>query len=433
MQPCHGPWTDNGPSSPFFVEGGSDDGEEPPSPTVIVHHASATPPPPLPMRPCVVDLANHQLTTLHELDRRIATVRRAVALRAASSGRGRHGNALSAAEQATLASSALASIARGQFLRDHRRWKDAAAEAAELEELEGVEVELNAELAESVAIERWGLDRDGVRPSDPIAVELRKRIDVIRSQKKIVSARREALLEEYDADADFDEREENNHIESEEERGWVGGRTTDVAILFLHGNALRTLAGVGVFSNLRKLDVAQNSLRTLPGREWWAQLPQLEVLYLHGNQLESVAHDVAPLAALPSLVSLTLAANPLAAGVNAAAYRSEVLALIVGGGGCPNFSSLDARLVTEDERLAATYGGSGGAMGRSVTFQGELAVVRGRGGERTRARCSLSKSPWHGFAVTTRLRDADVARAMGPQVRAHPFSVRIVSPLSLTP
>ena len=258
---------------------------------------------------CVVDLAKRNLKQLHDLYRGIGEVRRAASRRGA---RGRRDCALDASQQHELAGKALATIARAQFLRDQRRSREARAEAAELEELVEVMAELNAELLESECIAQFGKHDD----LDPDVMELTARIREIRSQKRAVENRRRALQREESDEEDAEQgMEEGAEEEGEEERVLVGGHPGDVAVLFLHGNALRTLAGVGIFRHLRKLDVADNMLRVLPHAAWWGEIPALEVLYLHDNQIESV-EELAPLRALPKLTTLTLSHHSL--------YRSHI-------------------------------------------------------------------------------------------------------------
>ena len=334
---------------------------------------------------CVVDLAGRSLKQLHDLYQGISEVRRAASRRGA---RGRSDCALDASQQRELAGKALATIARAQFLRDQRRGLEARAKAAELEELDEVMVELNAESLESECIVKFGKHDD----LDPEVMELTARIREIRSQKRAVETRRRALRhEESDEEGAEEGMEEGAEEEGEEELALVGGRPDDVVALFLHGNALRTLVGVGIFRHLRKLDVANNMLRVLPHAAWWREMPALEVIYLHGNHLERV-EELAPLRALPSLMTITLSRNPLA---STTAYRARTIALLCEA---TQLASLDARLVTEDERLEALYDA------RSVP-------------RAARACCRLARSPWADFAATARRGGGRAARAMAPQYR----------------
>ena len=68
-------------------------------------------------------------------------------------------------------------------------------------------------------------------------------------------------------------------------------------------------------SRLLKLDLSNNGISALPKREDWARLPELQVLYLHGNQLGSLK-TAGRLAALPKLVRATFFDNPLATHQN---------------------------------------------------------------------------------------------------------------------
>ena len=75
-------------------------------------------------------------------------------------------------------------------------------------------------------------------------------------------------------------------------------------ILFAHNNLLENVSYLCHLKNLRKLDLAYNMLHTIPDKNMWASLTQLQILYLQHNNLQSLMNVVEPLTAAPSLLYL---------------------------------------------------------------------------------------------------------------------------------
>ena len=117
-------------------------------------------------------------------------------------------------------------------------------------------------------------------------------------------------------------------------------RSLQVALL--SGNLLSALEEpIMQCSRLLKLDLSNNGISALPKREDWARLPELQVLYLHGNQLGSLK-TAGRLAALPKLVRATFFDNPLATHQN---YRHFLVNSIF------SLRALDMHVISDEELI----------------------------------------------------------------------------------
>merc|ERR1712185_174846 len=94
-------------------------------------------------------------------------------------------------------------------------------------------------------------------------------------------------------------------------------------------------------SRLLKLDLSSNGITALPKREEWARLPELQVLYLHGNQLGSLK-VAGRLSALEKLLRVTLFDNPLATHPN---YRHFLVNSIF------SLRALDLHVISDEELI----------------------------------------------------------------------------------
>ena len=113
-------------------------------------------------------------------------------------------------------------------------------------------------------------------------------------------------------------------------------------VALLSGNLLSALEEpIMQCSRLLKLDLSNNGISTLPKREEWARLPELQCLYLHGNQLGSLKM-AGRLAALPKLVRATFFDNPLATHQN---YRHFLVNSIF------SLRALDMHVISDEELI----------------------------------------------------------------------------------
>lgn len=82
-------------------------------------------------------------------------------------------------------------------------------------------------------------------------------------------------------------------------------------VLFLQRNAFTHFNGLENCTALRFLDISKNYLKQLPAKEFWSSLPNLEVLFLHNNLIQSVA-SLQSFSAIHKLLALTIYGNPVA-------------------------------------------------------------------------------------------------------------------------
>ena len=141
-------------------------------------------------------------------------------------------------------------------------------------------------------------------------------------------------------------------------------RSLQVALL--SGNLLSALEEpIMQCSRLLKLDLSNNGISTLPKREEWARLPELQVLYLHGNQLGSLK-TAGRLAALPKLLRATFFDNPLATHQN---YRHFLVNSIF------SLRALDMHVISDEELIE---GASGLGLGLGLELAPGGSRVEGR-------------------------------------------------------
>lgn len=115
-------------------------------------------------------------------------------------------------------------------------------------------------------------------------------------------------------------------------------------ILSIGRNCLKRLDGLeAVNTTLQELWVSYNVLEKLSGVE---RCSRLRVLYASNNKIKDLA-EIDRLAGLEHLEDLLLVGNPVC-GDDEAAYRAGVLRRL------PQLKKLDGRLVSEEERQAAS-------------------------------------------------------------------------------
>jgi len=71
-------------------------------------------------------------------------------------------------------------------------------------------------------------------------------------------------------------------------------RCVNAEFVWVGGNALRSLAPVAPLAHLRLFDASCNALHALPREDFFAGLPHLSVLFLHGNNIAKVAPRAPP-------------------------------------------------------------------------------------------------------------------------------------------
>ncbi len=79
-------------------------------------------------------------------------------------------------------------------------------------------------------------------------------------------------------------------------------------IVILSSNVLARLNGLQMCTKLRKLDLSDNQIKTLPNKSFWSRLTNLTTLLLHNNKIDSI-HTLQSLSALPELRILTVYGN----------------------------------------------------------------------------------------------------------------------------
>jgi len=101
------------------------------------------------------------------------------------------------------------------------------------------------------------------------------------------------------------------------------------------------------FENLKKVDLSNNSLESLPAASVFAGLKNLHFLYLHNNNI-SKWQDLQALVALPQIMHITLFANPVC---SIPGYRHFMVNSIA----C--LKALDNYVITDEERIEdASFG-----------------------------------------------------------------------------
>lgn len=135
-----------------------------------------------------------------------------------------------------------------------------------------------------------------------------------------------------------------------------------MVVAYLQNNRISgpDLQYLSYFKELRKLDLSNNRLKTLPEVETLSSLIRLKEFYLHSNLLTSW-QNLTDLTKMGSLVHLTLFDNPVA---EKAGYRHYVV------NSMPNLLCLDLFIITDEERIEdASYGTRFRAMNENMRIQ----------------------------------------------------------------
>ena len=99
--------------------------------------------------------------------------------------------------------------------------------------------------------------------------------------------------------------------------------------------------------SIKKLDLSNNQIRTLPGPDVFRQMGELRFLYLHGNQI-SKWNDIQSLITLPKIIHITLFSNPIC---TVPGYRHFLVNSI------STLLALDNYIITDEERIEdASFG-----------------------------------------------------------------------------
>lgn len=120
-------------------------------------------------------------------------------------------------------------------------------------------------------------------------------------------------------------------------------------ILYLQGNLLnvKDLSYLQSFENLKKVDLSNNQLESLPPASVFAGMRSLQFLYLHNNKV-SKWQDLQSLTSLPDVLHVTLFANPVS---SIPGYRHFIVNSI------PCLKALDNYVITDEERIEdASFG-----------------------------------------------------------------------------
>ena len=123
----------------------------------------------------------------------------------------------------------------------------------------------------------------------------------------------------------------------------------NLSILYLQGNKLsiKDLPYLHSFKNLKKIDLSDNELETLPTAQVFAGMESLQFLYLHNNQI-SKWQDLQSLVVLPEIMHITLFSNPVCA---IPGYRHFMVNSL------PALKALDNYVITDEERIEdASFG-----------------------------------------------------------------------------
>lgn len=111
--------------------------------------------------------------------------------------------------------------------------------------------------------------------------------------------------------------------------------------------SVRDLNYLQTFENLKKIDLSNNELDSLPPATVFSGLINLQFLYLHNNSL-SKWQDLQALVSLPKILHITLFGNPVCA---IPGYRHFIVNSISG------LRALDNFVITDEERIEdASFG-----------------------------------------------------------------------------
>lgn len=101
------------------------------------------------------------------------------------------------------------------------------------------------------------------------------------------------------------------------------------------------------FQNLKKIDLSDNSISTLPPPKIFSGLKSLKFLYLHNNNISNW-NDIQSLTGLTEIMHLTLFSNPVC---SIPGYRHFLVNSI------QSLLALDNFLITDEERIEdASFG-----------------------------------------------------------------------------
>lgn len=123
----------------------------------------------------------------------------------------------------------------------------------------------------------------------------------------------------------------------------------NLTIAYLQGNFLqeKDLMFLQSFGNLKKIDLSDNSITSLPPAKVFAGLTQLKFLYLHNNNISNWS-DIQSLTSLPTIMHLTLFSNPVC---SIPGYRHFLVNSI------SSLLALDNFVITDEERIEdASFG-----------------------------------------------------------------------------
>ncbi len=95
------------------------------------------------------------------------------------------------------------------------------------------------------------------------------------------------------------------------------------------------------FNNLKKIDLSNNQIASLPSSTVFQKLINLKFLYLHNNKI-SKWHDISSLSALPGILHITLFSNPV---YLVPGYRHFLVNSV------PTLLALDHYMITDEERI----------------------------------------------------------------------------------
>lgn len=117
----------------------------------------------------------------------------------------------------------------------------------------------------------------------------------------------------------------------------------NLVIVYLQNNRIQPndLQNLSYFKELRKLDLSNNKIKSLPEVEILSSLIRLKELYLHDNLLTKW-ENLTDLTKMGSVVHLTLYNNPVA---SIAGYRHYCV------NSMPNLLCLDLYIITDIERV----------------------------------------------------------------------------------
>jgi len=128
-----------------------------------------------------------------------------------------------------------------------------------------------------------------------------------------------------------------------EEQDAINQYEKNSVILDLCGNLLRSatqLLQTFDFSKLRKLDLANNKIDEIPEKSILIKLVNLEIFYLHSNQIVEW-NNLERLSVLPNVLHITLFNNPI---VNRSGYRDFIINSV------NSLIALDLHIITDEEK-----------------------------------------------------------------------------------